>query len=69
MPDLPLIPQMDTTLHPFDKQSLENPQNKHPNKFWGETTMFSKTYKDQNDRIAEIYRFQWSFDMFVFKNE
>ena len=30
---------------------------------------FSKKYKDQNDRIGHIYRFQWSLDHFVLKNE
>ena len=33
------------------------------------TWILSKTYKDQNDRDAKIYRFEWSFDHFVLKNK
>ena len=31
--------------------------------------MFPKQYKDQNDRIAKIYRFKTPPDDFVLKNE
>ena len=34
----------------------------------GKKRMFPKTYKDQNDRIGKIYRFQWSFDISLLEN-
>ena len=46
----------------FCKKTLKNQKTQHPSKFWENKIMFSKRYKDQNDRIGKIYRFETSFD-------
>ena len=66
MPDSPFIPRMDKTLH----QCLQNEIGKYkkniPSFLWEKAWMLPNKYKDQNDRIGEIYRlsgrwthFQW----------
>ena len=69
MPDLPLIPWMDRTLHPFWQKNID--WSKKPNipASFERKLMFSKKYKDQNDRIGKIYRFEWSLDYLLFKNQ
>ena len=51
------------------KQLLENQKRQHPSKFWDEKIMFSKKYKDQNDRIGKTYRFEWSWTFFHCKKQ
>ena len=40
---------------------------KHPSKFGDEEWIFSKKYKDQNDRIGKIYQFKKWLDRFSLK--
>ena len=64
MPDLPLLPWMDKTLHPFWWEIIKNPQIQDPSKFWETKLMLPKKSKDRNDHIGKIYRFQWSLYIF-----
>ena len=69
MPDLPLIPRMDMTLHPFSQKNLKHQKKNIPEHFEKTNGLSKHKYKDQNDRNAKIYRFQWSFDIFLLKNQ
>ena len=47
------------------KKKTMNIRNvQHPSKFWDGRTVFSKMYKDQDDRIGKIYRFKKLLDRF-----
>ena len=54
---------------PCWQKTLNNPRIQHPSKFWDENWIFSKKCKDQNDRNAKIYRFQYSLYIFVLKQQ
>ena len=50
-------------------KTLNNREIQHPSKF-GDDKLFSpKRYKDQNDRIGEIYRLKRSLDRLYFENQ
>ena len=58
MPDLPLIPRMDWTSYSLLQKNIdESPKNIIPASV-GNKNEFLKTYKNQNDRIGKIYRFE-----------
>ena len=50
------------------KKLYKKSKIQHPCKFWDENNIFSKRYKDQNDRIGKIYRFKKWLDHLFLKN-
>ena len=67
MPDSPVIPRMDKTLHPFLQKIIEKKKKNIPAFFEKTNGCFPQKNKDQNDRNAKIYRFKTSNDKLSLK--